>query len=84
MCSTKLDKFPVPEERVARVCLNAIPPLRELASDAPMSVPDLSSWMLYDDPIAELELRARELGPAFFDLFCVLKPLFHVSGKLRV
>ena len=50
----------------------------------PMRVPDLRDWVLNDDPIAELEFWARELGPAFFDLFCVLKPLFHVGGKLRV
>ena len=84
MCSTRPDELSVSEERVALVCLNAIPPFRVLANDVPVSVPDLSGWVLYDDPIAELELRARELGPAFFDLFCVLKPLFHVSGKLRV
>ena len=80
MCSTKPDEFPISEEGVACVCLNAIPPFGELANDVPMRVPDLSSWVLYDDPIAELEHRARELGPAFFDLFSVLKPLFHVSG----
>ena len=84
MGSTKPDKFPVPGERVACVCLNAISSLAELANDMPMGIPDFSSWVLYDDSIAELEFRARELGPAFFDLFCVLEPLFHVSGKLRV
>ena len=72
MCSTRPDELPVPEERVARVCLNAIPPLRELASDVPMSVPYFSDWVLNDDPIAELEFMARELGPAFFDLLRVL------------
>ena len=84
MSSTKLDELSIADKCVARVCLNAIPPLVVFASDAPMSIPDFGSWVLYDDPIAELEFRARELGPAFFDLFCVLKPLFHVSGKLRV
>ena len=84
MDSTRPDEFSVSGEGMARVCLNAIPSLGVFANDVPMSIPDLSGWVLYDDPIAELELRARELGPAFFDLFCVLKPLFHVSGKLRV
>ena len=84
MCSTRPDELSVSGEGVASVCLNAISPFGVLANDAPVSVPDLSSWVLYDDPIAELELRARELGPAFLDLLCVLKPLFHVSGKLRV
>ena len=69
---------------MARVCLNVVPPLVVLASNAPVGVPDFCDWVLNDDPIAELEFWARELGPAFFDLFCVLKPLFHVSGKLRV
>ena len=72
MCSTRPDELSVPGECMARVCLNAIPSLVEFASDAPMSVPDFGSWVLYDDPIAELEFWARELGPAFFDLFRVL------------
>ena len=84
MCSTRPDELPVSGEGVASICLNAIPSSGVFANDAPMSIPDFGSWVLYDDPVAELELRARELGPAFFDLFCVLKPLFHVSGKLRV
>ena len=84
MSSTKLDELSVADKCVARVCLNAIPPLVVLAGNAPVGVPDFSDWVLNDDPIAELEFWARELGPAFFDLFCVLKPLFHVSGKLRV
>ena len=50
----------------------------------PMRIPDLRDWVLNDDPIAELEFGARELGPTFLDLLCVLKPLFHVSGKLRI
>ena len=84
MDSTRPDEFSVSGEGVASVCLNAVSPLGVLANDASMSIPDFGSWVLHDDPIAELEFRARELGPAFFDLFCVLKPLFHVSGKLRV
>ena len=80
VCSTKPDEFPVSGEGVASVCLNAISPFAELASDTPMGIPDFSSWVLYDDSIAEIEFRARELRPAFFDLFSVLKPLFHVSG----
>ena len=84
MYSTRPDEFSIPGEGMARVCLNAIPSLAVFASDAPMSVPDFGSWVLYDDPIAELECWARELGPAFFDLFRVLKPLLHMSGKLRV
>ena len=71
MCSTRPDELPVSEERVVLVCLNAISPLRELANDVPVSVPDFSDWVLNDDPIAELEFLARELGPAFFDLFRV-------------
>ena len=51
--------------------MNAIPPLVVLASDVPMGVPDLGDWVLHDDPIAELEFWARELEPAFFDLFRV-------------
>ena len=71
MCSTKPDEFPVSGEGVASVCLNAISSLRVLANDVPVSVPDLSGWVLYDDPIAELEFRARKLGPAFFDFLSV-------------
>ena len=71
MGSTKPDEFPVSEEGVARVCLNEVPPLVVLASNAPVGVPDFSDWVLNDDPIAELEYWARELGPAFFDLFRV-------------
>ena len=71
MGSTRPDELPVSEERVALVCLNAISPLRELASDVPMCVPDFSDGVLNDDSIAELEYWARELGPAFFDLFRV-------------
>ena len=71
MGSTRPDEFPVSEERVALVCLNAISPLRELTSDVPMCVPDFSDGVLNDDSIAELECWARELGPAFFDLFRV-------------
>ena len=84
MGSTKPDEFPVSEEGVARVCLNEVPPLVVLASNAPVGIPDFGDWVLHDDSIAELEFRARELRPAFFDLFCVLEPLLHVSGKLRV
>ena len=84
MDSTRPDEFSVSGEGVASVCLNAVSPLGVLVNDVPMSVPDLGDWVLNDDPIAELEFWARELGPAFFDLFCVLEPLLHVSGKLRV
>ena len=84
MCSTRPDELSVSEERVALVCLNAIPPFRVLANDVPVSVPDLCGWVLYYDPIAELEFRARELGPVFLDLFRIFKPLLHVNGKLRV
>ena len=49
-----------------------------------MGVPDLGSWVLYDDPIVELEFWARELGLVFIDLLRVLQPLFRVSSKLRV
>ena len=84
MDSTRPDEFSVSGEGVACVCLNAIPPLGVLANDVSMSIPDLSGWVLYDDPIAELEFRARELGPVFLDLFSVLEPLFHVNGKLLV
>ena len=84
MRSTKPDELSVPDECVACVCLNAIPSLRELASDAPMSVPDLSNRVLHDDPIVKLKFWARELGPEFFDLLCVLQPLFHVGSELRV
>ena len=72
MGSTRPNELPVFEERVVLVCLNAIPPFRVLANDVPVSGPDLSGWVLYDDPIAELELRARELGPAFLDFLRVL------------
>ena len=71
MRGTKFDKLSISDKRVACVCLNAISPLAELANDAPMGIPDFSSWVLYDDSIAELEFRARELGPAFFDLLSV-------------
>ena len=59
MRSTKLDKFPVSDECVACVCLNAIPPPVVFASDAPMGIPDLGDWVLHDDPIAELEFWAQ-------------------------
>ena len=72
MDSTRPDEFSVSGEGMARVCLNAIPPLGVFANDVSMSIPDPSGWVLYDDPIAELEFRARELGPAFFDLFRVV------------
>ena len=84
MYSTRPDELSVPDECVARVGLNAIPSLREFASDAPMGIPDLGDWVLHDDPIAELEFWARELGPVFFDLLRVLQPLLHVNSKLRV
>ena len=71
MRSTKLDKLSVADKCVACVCLNAIPPLAVFASDAPMGIPDHGDWVLHADPSAELERRARELGPAFFDLFRV-------------
>ena len=71
MGSTRPDELPVSEERVTLVCLNAISPLRELANDMPVGVPDFSDWVLNDDPIAELEYWARELGLVFFDLFRV-------------
>ena len=47
-----------------------------------MGVPDLG--VLYDDPIVELEIWARELGLVFFDLLRILQPLLLVSSKLRV
>ena len=71
MGSTRPDKFPIPEEGMARVCLNVIPPLVVLASNAPMGIPDLGGWVLHDDPIAELEFWARKLGPVFFDFLRV-------------
>ena len=71
MGGTKSDKFSVSEKCVALICLNAISSFGELASDVPMRVPDLSDGVLNDDSIAELEYWARELGAAFFDLFCV-------------
>ena len=47
-------------------------PLGELASAVPMGVPDLGSWVLYDDPIVELEFWARELVTVFLDFVCFL------------
>ena len=49
--------------------MSAIPSPGELASDVPMGVPDLG--VLHDDPIAEPEFWARELGPVFFDFLRV-------------
>ena len=84
MRSTKLDKLSIPDECVACVCLNAVPPPGKLASGAPMGVPDFGNWVLHDDPIVELEFWARELGPVFFDLLCVFQPLLYVGSELCV
>ena len=84
MCSTRPDELSIPGECVARVCLNAIPPLVEFASDAPVGIPEFGDRVLHDDSIVELERAARELGPIFLVLFRVFEPLLHVTGEQLV
>ena len=79
MASTKLDELSISDEVVAIVCLDLVPPSRDFLGDSPVGIPDLRGRVLHDHTVPELEFSARELGTSFLDLFCVLKPKFHVG-----